>query len=188
VTIAAVVLAAGAGTRFVGPSHKLLASLRGRPVVSWSVEAALEAGLDETLVVTGAVELADRLPRGLTVLHNESWASGQASSLRVAMDWCARQGHSAAVVGLGDQPLVPAATWRAVAAAATGPIVTATFGGKRRPPVRLDAAVWPLLPVAGDEGASVLMRGRPELVFEVACDGDPVDIDTVEDLGHAAEQ
>ncbi len=187
-TVAAVVLAAGEGSRFAGPSHKLLANLRGRPVVTWSVQAALEAALDETLVVIGAVDLADHLPGGLTVLHNESWASGQASSLRVAMDWCARQGHSAAVVGLGDQPLVPAAAWRAVATAATGPIVTATFGGKRRPPVRLDDSVWPLLPVTGDEGARALMAGRPELVFEVACDGDPVDIDTVEDLGHAADQ
>ncbi|MGH9127975.1 MAG: nucleotidyltransferase family protein [Acidimicrobiales bacterium] len=181
-TVAAVVLAAGEGRRFVGTSHKLLASFRGRAVVTWSVGAALEAGLDETVVVTGAVELAEHLGPGLTVLQNKAWASGQASSLRVAMDWCTRQGHAAAVIGLGDQPLVPAAAWAAVGAAASSPIVTATFAGKRRPPVRLDASVWPMLPVDGDEGARVLMRTRPELVSEVACDGDPVDIDTVEDL------
>lgn len=181
-TIAAVLLAAGEGRRFEGEVHKLLSPFRGRPLVTWAVAAAVQAGLDETIVVLGAVELSDELPEGITVLENESWASGQASSLRVALDWCDRQGHTAAVVGLGDQPLVPPQSWRAVAEARAGPIVTAAYGGQRRPPVRLDRSVWSLAPVDGDEGARVLMHRRPELVFEVACDGDPVDIDTVEDL------
>lgn len=181
-SIAAVVLAAGEGRRFEGGGHKLLTPLEGRPLVSWSVAAAIGAGLDETVVVLGALDLSGHLPDGITVIENESWASGQASSLRAALDWCARQGHSAAVVGLGDQPLVPAAAWRAVALAPPGPIVSATFGGKRRPPVRLDRAVWALVPVEGDEGARAMMRLRPQLVSEVACAGDPIDIDTLADL------
>lgn len=187
-SVAAVVLAAGEGSRFVGPSHKLLSDFRGQPLVTWAVEAALAAGLDETVVVTGAVGLRDCLPEGVTVLHNQSWARGQAGSLRVALDWCSRQGHGAAVIGLGDQPLVPVDAWRAVAGASGAVIATATFGGERRPPVRLDASVWAMLPVQGDEGARALMRARPALVSEVACCGDPIDIDTVEDLGRAAEQ
>ncbi len=54
-------LAAGAGTRFAGPGHKLLALMRGRPIVVWAVTAALEAGLAETIVVGGAVDLGPAL-------------------------------------------------------------------------------------------------------------------------------
>ncbi|MGH9131573.1 MAG: nucleotidyltransferase family protein [Acidimicrobiales bacterium] len=184
-TVAAVLLAAGEGKRFEGPIHKLMSPFRGRPLVSWAIESALGAGLDETIVVTGSVELTEHIPPGVTVIENKSWASGQASSLRVALDWCGRQGHRSAVVGLGDQPLVGTSAWIAVAEAPTGPMVTATFAGKRRPPVRLDRSVWSLLPTGGDQGARVLMVRRPELVFEVACEGNPVDIDTIEDMEDA---
>jgi CTP:molybdopterin cytidylyltransferase MocA len=85
------------------------------------------------------------------------------------------------VVGLGDQPLVPASAWRSVGAAA-GAIVVASFDGQRQPPVKLDRTVWPDLPVGGDFGARHLLTRRPELVSEIPCRGNPVDIDTVEDL------
>jgi CTP:molybdopterin cytidylyltransferase MocA len=182
VSTAAVVLAAGGGSRFEGPTPKLLAQFRGRRLVCWAVEAALDAGLDETIVVSGAVDLSAVMPTDITLLHNDAWASGLASSLRVALDWCGRRGHSAATVGLGDQPLVRGEAWRAVAASTGAPIAVATYAGRRRNPVKLERSVWALVPVSGDEGARVVMRSRPALVCEVACPGDPVDVDTVEDL------
>lgn len=179
-TTAAVVLAAGLGRRFPG---KLRVPFRGRPLVQWALESAAGSGLDELLVVVGDDDLADLRPAGARALRNADPAVGQASSLGVAIAAADVAGHEAVVVGLADQPLVPTEAWRRVAAApADAAIATATFSGARRPPVRLLRAVWPLLPDAGDEGARVLLRSRPELVVEVPCPGDPVDIDTPEDL------
>lgn len=179
---AAVILAAGAGSRFGPPGAKLLAKAKGRPLVSCAVAPAEAAGLDELVIVAGAVDLSGVVPASATLLRNDHWQEGQATSLRVAIDWCQRQGHSAVVVGLGDLPGLTEEAWRAVAEAEGGPIVIATYRGRRGHPVRLDAEVWPVLPIGGDEGARALIARHPELVTEVACSGQPVDIDTREDL------
>jgi CTP:molybdopterin cytidylyltransferase MocA len=180
-----VVLAGGAGERFEGPVPKLLAPFGGRPLAAWAIRAAIEASLDAVVVVTGSVDLA-RVLSGceteVVVVENARWREGQATSLRAGLDTCALLGMDAAVVGLGDQPLVPASAWRAVGRADGALVVTATFEGRRRPPVRLHRTVWPLLAGTGDEGARELMRRCPELVGEVPCEGDPADVDTLEDL------
>jgi molybdenum cofactor cytidylyltransferase len=177
------VLAAGEGSRFVdGP--KLLAVFRGRPLLAWAVEPPLLAGLP-VVIVRGATDLDEVLEEfggAVTVVDNPRWREGQATSLRAGVAWCEGAGFDVAVVGLGDQPLVPPSAWRAVADADVAPIVTASFRGRRRPPVRLDRRAWPLIGHTGDEGARELMRRRPDMVAEVACEGDPVDVDTVEEL------
>lgn len=89
----------------------------------------------------------------------------------------------AMVVGLGDQPFIPAQTWAAIAnAPAEQQIVVATYGGLRRNPVRIARQLWEEIPRTGDEGARPLLRSRAEFVHELPCIGDPADIDTVEDL------
>ena len=177
---AAVVLAAGAGSRFAGNRHKLLAPFRDTTVAAAAIGAAIDAGLDAVFVVIGAVPLP--VPDVVVVVPNPDWVNGQATSLAAGIAAAQAAGHDTVVIGLGDQPLVSAQAWRDVAAETTTPIAVASFGGKRRPPVRLASEMWELLPAAGDVGARDLLRRRPELVTEVPCTGDPADIDTVEDL------
>ena len=181
---AAVLLAAGAGERFEGSQHKLRAEFCGRPLLAWSLEAALGASLDAAYVVFGAEDLSDLLgdfADEVIVVLNAGWAKGQASSLQAGVRAAELDGHTSVVVGVADQPLVGAEAWR-LTAFAPGSIVTASFEGRRRPPVKLESSVRPLLPLGGDEGARALMRSRPELVSDVDCPGNPTDIDTVEDL------
>lgn len=182
----AVLLAAGAGIRFAGDTHKLRAPLDGRPVLSHALDALVGSGL-EALVVTGAADVDDLVPDGVQILRNDRWAEGQATSVQLGIDEARRRGHDAVVVGLGDQPFVGAAAWRAVADA-DGELAVATYAGRRGHPVRLGAAVWDLLPTVGDEVGRALMRSRPQLVLEIPCDAghtsadETADIDTLEDL------
>jgi len=187
-SVAAVILAAGSGSRFnrgedeAVPGDKLLSIVQGRALLSWALAPALEAGLDEVVVVSGAADLRAVIPGSVTVLTNEDWSKGQASSLRVGLEWCSSRGHASAVIGLGDMPGLTAQAWRAVADAPRGPIVFATYRGQRAHPVRLDAEIWSMLSPEGDEGARALVRRRPKLAQEVACVGVPSDIDTPQDL------
>jgi molybdenum cofactor cytidylyltransferase len=175
-SVAAVVLAAGGSTRF-HDGAKLAALFRGRPLVTWAVEAALDAGLDETIVVTGAADLT--LPDGVNEIRNDEWTNGLASSLACAIDACGR--HDAIVVALGDMPFITPQSWRSLALSSS-PIAVATYEGRRSHPVRIARELWPLIPRSGDEGARELIRRRPDLVHEVPCVGRAVDIDTVDDL------
>ena len=61
--------AAGGSSRFDGGA-KLLAPFRGRALVVWVVDAALAAGLGETIVVVGDTPLDAVLPAGVIVVRN----------------------------------------------------------------------------------------------------------------------
>ncbi len=191
--IAAVVLCAGGASRWhesasragLSVSHKLLAPLRGRTVVEWSIEHAKAAGFDATIVVAGVIALPLAIVHdpALTIVANPRWADGQAGSLALALDRCRELDIDIAVCGLGDQPFIEAEAWSIMGRTPVAtPIAVATYGGARRNPVRLAAETWPLIPRTGDEGARPLLRKRPEWVTELACPGNPIDIDTVEDL------
>lgn len=167
-----------------GLGHKLLATFDDRPLVLAALEAALAAGLEETVVVWGALDLRPLLPAGATALENPHWRGGLATSLAVGLRWCAARDHDAAVVGLGDAPLVPADAWRAVASSSSD-VAVATFSGQPHPPVRLAREVWGSLPSEGDVGARALWSCGVLEVDWVPCPGDSADVDTPSDLRRA---
>lgn len=178
--VVVVVLAAGAGRRFEGPGSKLAAAVAGRTVLDLALDHALAAGIGPVVAVVPAAG-AYPLPPGVTELVNPRADAGQATSLGVGIDHARSLGAAAVIVGLGDQPGIEPAAWRAVAAV-DAPIAVATYAGRFGHPVRLRADVWPQLPRSGDRGAGDLLREHPELVTALPCDGSPFDIDTVEDL------
>lgn len=184
--IGAVVLAAGQGSR-MGGENKLLLEVAGRPMVRHVVEAASEGGCDSVHVVYSSDAVAAALGDAAYLVHNPDAESGQASSLRVGLQ-SMPEDVTAAVVLLGDQPLVGARTvrmllraWRREEARAA---VAASFPEAEgwRPPVVLDRRLWAdLYELRGDEGARRLFRGRPELLETVLATGSPHDVDTPED-------
>jgi molybdenum cofactor cytidylyltransferase len=180
--IAAIVLAAGASTRF--GAQKLLAPLHGKPVVRWAAERALAAGADETIVVTGADGEAvgaalDGLP--LRVVRNPRYAEGMSTSLAAGIA-AAAAGTRAALLALGDQPLVPAAAYAAVLAehlVRGAPIVVPVYNGVRGHPVLFDAALFPeLAAVRGDQGArDVIARDPARVALVLLALSPPLDVD-----------
>ncbi|CAN5210228.1 nucleotidyltransferase family protein [soil metagenome] len=190
--VSAVLLAAGAGSRFGG--GKLLASYRGRPMIEAVLSELREAPVDEIIAVVGesAGEERERLRRvcslhGARIAENPKWEGGISTSVKRGLSACAPDSRAAVIV-LGDQPLVgAAAVGRLVSAFEDGvDIAAATYGGRQRNPVLFARSVWPILQkeISGDKGARRFLREHTDLVTEVPCDevADPADVDTVEDL------
>jgi CTP:molybdopterin cytidylyltransferase MocA len=186
--VSAVLLAAGAGSRFGG--GKLLAPYKGRPLVEAALSGLRGSPVDEIIVVVGAE--GERLRSiaaeyGARVVENPEWEAGMSTSVRAGLRTCALEAR-AALISLADQPLVGArAVERLVEAFEKGAeVAVATYGGEPRNPTIFSREVWPLLgrELSGDKGARVFLRRHPELVTEVPCDdiADPTDVDTVEDL------
>ena len=191
--ITALVLAAGAGSRFGGA--KLLATLSGRRILQHVLERAREAGVGEIVVVLGddvdAVEAAIDW-RGARRVRNPDPGRGLASSLQVGMAAISRDSEAVLIL-LGDQPLVAADTLRALLDAPRGParpiIVPAYAGGGGRNPVLHGREAFGLVVGAsGDRGLGPVLDAHPGLVREVPVAGANPDVDTRDDLARLHER
>jgi molybdenum cofactor cytidylyltransferase len=108
-TVGAVLLAAGAGSR-LGGRPKALLELGGVPLILRQLVALSGAGVDEVVVVLGhhaeAIEAAvQAFPIGL--VHNPRPDDGRASSVRVGLQALSPK-LDAVIVALADQPLIDA--------------------------------------------------------------------------------
>jgi CTP:molybdopterin cytidylyltransferase MocA len=164
--ISAVVLAAGASTRFGSPKQAVLLE----PVLE---RVRVSAAIDDVVVVLGAHEVETS---ARSVLCSE-WKLGPGASLRCGLA-ALGEGIEAAVVVLGDGPtLDPHAIDRVVAAwrESGAERVAATYGGVRLHPLLLARSVWGTVP---DEG----LRELPAQL--VPCDDlePPGDVDFADDL------
>ncbi|MDB5041323.1 MAG: glmU, partial [Candidatus Eremiobacteraeota bacterium] len=115
VSVRAIVLAAGKGTRMKSARPKVLHELCGRPMLWWVLSALRRTGVDEPIVVTNP-ELDAQL-RGLdvpTVVQEEQLGTGHA--VRIALD-ALEPRDGVLVVAYGDMPLVDASIFEDVQAA-----------------------------------------------------------------------
>lgn len=194
--VAAVVLAAGRGTRFgAGESDsKVLALLEGRPLVTHVVEAALASRARPVIVVTGQGGARCAALLAGTVVHfayNPAFATGMASSLRTGLA-ALPEAAEAAVVMLADMPRVRAATIDALVAAfleERSDAVVPICAGRRGNPVLVSRALFPaLMGLTGDEGARRVLADAACRVIRLPVD-DPgilADVDTRDALAALA--
>lgn len=196
---AAVILAAGAGSRFGG--GKIRAPLDRRPLLAHVLAAVREAGVGRVVVVLGrdaaAVVSALRadepaaLDRVLVVVNPEP-ERGLATSLAIGLGPAtAAPAPSGVLVVLGDQPRVRAEVLRAlcdaVAPAAAVAVVPQYEADAASNPVLLLPAGWPLVArLTGDRGLGSLFAADPDTVVRVPVRGANPDVDTPADLAHLA--
>jgi CTP:molybdopterin cytidylyltransferase MocA len=164
--VSAVVLAAGAATRFGSPKQQLFLP---------RVLAALEASsVGEVVVVSGAHPIETE---GARVVPCPEWERGGGASLRCGLAALADE-VEAAVVVLADGPnLAPAAVERVLEAwrLGAGQVVAACYAGNRGHPLVAGRDVWADVPDEGLRGLSATL---------VPCDdiGPPGDVDTADDI------
>jgi molybdenum cofactor cytidylyltransferase len=194
VRIAAVVLAAGAASRFGSP--KALARLDGRPILEHVLDAVREAGIGEVIVVLGTN--ADEIEDGIDWLDERRVRNPDprhlSSSLQVGIDAAAalEPEVDAVVIVLGDQPRTRPDVIRALIAAGRHgdrPVVIPRYAdGGGANPVLIKADSFELVDEAsGDRGLGPLLASDPDLVHEVAVEGSNPDIDTPDDLRRLVE-
>ncbi|MEA2621121.1 MAG: molybdenum cofactor cytidylyltransferase [Chloroflexota bacterium] len=186
---AALVLAAGEGSRFGG--HKLLAQLDGLPILQHVLDAVAAAGPSVTIVVLGAdaPELERRIQwRDEARVVNPAPARGLSSSLSLGVSTvlaaAGAESLDSILVVLGDQPRTRTAVIHALIEAETDrPMVVPRFGDGARNPVLLLPDAWPLAARAtGDRGLGAFIDAHPDLVLELPMSGTNPDVDTPADL------
>jgi CTP:molybdopterin cytidylyltransferase MocA len=167
---------------------KALVSFEGEPLVERGIRLLRDGGCSPLHVVLGAAydEAAAAIgARDVSVVRNENWASGMASSLRAGLESMPAE-VEAVVIALVDQPLIGAEAVRRLVAAAGVPAAVATYDGKPRNPVLLDRSVWDevIEHTTGDQGARAWLRNQLDTIRQIPCDdtGSPDDLDTPEDL------
>lgn len=195
----ALVLAAGAGSRFGG--KKLLAPWQGGRLIDAALASAFTAPVEAVHVVVGydaqAVSAAaiafasDIAERRMHIVEAPDHAEGMAASLRAGI--AALPGNATGVlVFLGDMPMVPDHVLEPLCLAlANAPAAVPVFEGRWGNPVALSESLFPeLLRLEGDRGARALLKALKERVVEIAANTNGVllDVDAPADLEQLARR
>jgi len=191
---AVVVLAAGRGSRFGGPGHKLAQplgeSFNGDSLLAVSLRHAIATGLPVVVVTTpelAPIALEQMAARDVVIIsgHDE-----RGRPLPVGMGHSIAAGVGAAGDAEGwlilpaDMPLIQPASILAVAQGLqNSPVCYAQFRGRQGHPVAFGTELYSeLVGLKGDEGARRVVSRYPAHAIEVDDPGVLVDLDTPADF------
>ncbi len=179
--LAAIVLAAGSGTRFGG--GKLSAQFKGEPVIAHAIRAARAAPVARVVVVCSDVlpigEWTGLPPVEVLRITSRELATSLKAGIAAVAD------SEGAFVFLGDMPLIPPSIAVELASALGDSLAALPkFGTARGHPVLLSARAFPLVAgLKGDEGAGRLLKARKDVAIVTSADeGVILDIDRAEDI------
>jgi molybdenum cofactor cytidylyltransferase len=189
---AGIILAGGSSTRFGRP--KQLLKLKGKYLLEYVLDAALESQLTQVVLVLGHKHQGILQTLGACTIHerlqviiNHRHLEGQSRSLQAGL-LKIRQAFPAAMFLLGDQPLLNSNTIDHMLDRfrySGKDICVPVYKGKRGTPTIFNRVLYDqLMAIEGDIGARDIIRANPERVLDIEMD-DPLcffDIDSPKDL------
>lgn len=184
--IAAIILAAGAGTRMGGRVKQLL-PWRGKTLIEHAIAIATSSQVNETIVVLGAhVEsirpVVAKLPA--RVVWNRFWEDGQATSIRAGLNALAPEIDAAIFIN-ADQPLLTTDVIDAMVQRyreTDAAIIAAEYAGRRGSPVLFDRQHFAeLANLQGEQGGRALFAQYSIERVEFADARLGIDIDTLDE-------
>jgi CTP:molybdopterin cytidylyltransferase MocA len=173
VSIAGIVLAAGAGSRAGGPKA-LRREPDGRSWVEIAVLALADAGCEPVVVVLGAEaeRAVTMVPQGATPVVNREWEQGQSTSLRAGLESVGQV--DGVMITVVDRPTQTTRTATAVMAAAeaagtANALVRPVIDGQPGHPVYVGSARLAGLKnsLGGDAGAREYLASNADALIEV---------------------
>jgi molybdenum cofactor cytidylyltransferase len=186
-----VLLAAGSSARLGKPKQALL--YKGKSLLTHAIDVAIESGVAHVVTVLGANAdqlMAGAAKPGTTVLINEQWQEGMASSIRVGLNELLRLGPAirAVIFMVCDQPFVTATLIQQLMSeyhSSGKPIVACSYGESAGTPALFDTTIFAaLLKLEGDAGAKKILKSSPGQVSTIPFPEGNIDIDTAADYDH----
>ena len=182
-----VLRAAGASTRF-GNDDKLLVPLKGRALVTYAAEVLEASGCDEIVAATASPAVASILS-GFSCVDLGAHHINKKKSLAAGLKQALSLGADRILVVLGDMPLVPVDTLRAVLEKSSRhPVTAASDGAHAMPPACFGSASFAdILGIEGDKGGRDILRNLPAAALVICEPPALLDVDSVEDLNRVED-
>ena len=192
--ISALILAAGMSKRF--RNNKLITPIMGKPMIKWTVEAAVNSMVDEVIVILGfeaekVRKVIDDLP--CKIIVNENYLDGMSSTVKFGVKYVMNYSEAVVIIP-GDCPFIGSNSINLVINAyreTRAPIIIATFKGRRGHPILISHELFPEVLKISEEtyGLKQLIRKYEDKILHVEAStiGVLIDIDSPDDIDRAVK-